>query len=51
MTKAQLRTELFLIKNDIRDALLNEMQRTPAQSALYLDMLGIWRTMNQQDYR
>lgn len=51
MTKAQLRAELFRVKNAMRDALLEEIYRGgDTQAPLYGDMRKLWGEMNQKNY-
>ena len=52
MTKAQLRAELFRVKELIRSALLEDVFRgiPNSESPLYKDIYSIWKDMNRHDY-
>ena len=51
MTKEQLRAELFRIKYEIRDALIEEFENGREATDLYQTILGIWNDMNRKDYK
>ena len=50
MTKDALRAEIFGVKNQIRDALL-ECESEMTTFPLYKKMLALWREMEHKDYK
>lgn len=50
MTKEELREEIFSVKNQIRDALL-ECESDMMTLPLYKKMLNLWRKMEHKDYK
>ena len=54
MTKKQLRQELFSIKFELRDAMLNQIAMVGSDAtkdALYQAVWSVWKRMNAQDYK